>query len=248
MKEILLLNDGNEKYNFYGEICSFLDTCMNDSYMQIVREFGQATYVCNYTDQKPNIKVIRAPGATRGCIELNDNNIIMDMKIYEGAFTGPVACYDEQHKYKIKEQLDSCIGCKLVFLYTHDETMEQIYYKIIKNDDLFLLKRLNRIYPTMILEAASYGAINILKYLVWELKMPMDYDTPGTAKNTPFKQACEKCELEVAKYLVEMGTDMSNLDIVIDWTEDTSKLQAMTDYLNSIGLEYKISSTDCCCQ
>jgi len=120
MKEIFLSNNKDNQHDFYGEICSFLDTCMDDNYKQLVQVFGRVTYVCNYTDQKPNIKVIRTPGATRGYIGLDDNYIITNIKIYEGSFTGLVACYDEKYKDQIKEQLDSCIGCKLVFLNVYD--------------------------------------------------------------------------------------------------------------------------------
>jgi hypothetical protein len=55
---------------------------------------------------------LRVPGATRGAVVVDENNVITEIVLYEDTCFGKVACYDRS----ILDILPSYIGAKLVFV------------------------------------------------------------------------------------------------------------------------------------
>lgn len=79
------------------------------------KPYSYGTYVMMSDNYKPKLYPIRFPGATRGHIEVDDDMIIKDIKIYEssGIYSGKphtVGIYDPDIKVHLKE----FIGKKLV--------------------------------------------------------------------------------------------------------------------------------------
>lgn len=68
-----------------------------------------------YDESKGRImrSAIRYPGATRGGIALDDNNIIQSIDLIDQTCFGIVACYDK--KLKTSGIFDKYIGMKIVF-------------------------------------------------------------------------------------------------------------------------------------
>ena len=75
--------------------------------MNSAREF----YICAYS---PNTLVIRAFGATRGCIHFNDDGIITEIIIYELASAGFCEnMFSLDDGPKILEEMNKFIGRKI---------------------------------------------------------------------------------------------------------------------------------------
>lgn len=65
-----------------------------------------------YLTSKKNSKcvILRFPGATRGHLTLDDNNIITDIVLYETACDNCIRCYS----HKVRESIKQFIGMELV--------------------------------------------------------------------------------------------------------------------------------------
>ena len=121
------------------------------------------------------------------------------------------------------------------------DVSEDDYYKAIKDDDVKVFKKNKRVDYDILHDCAHYNSINIMKYCVEELNVPVDTLRGGTARNTPFKTACLNSSYECVKYLYEKGASMAYLDIELDHTErGIDDFMAMIKFLteNSIGFKY----------
>lgn len=89
-----------ENTGYYNEITDYLD-----KYLLKVDNCwrGYRNYI--YEEPINNSWLIRVPGATRGNIIVDDNNIILEINLYEDSF-----CYNRE----VLNNLDQFIGSKLV--------------------------------------------------------------------------------------------------------------------------------------
>lgn len=71
--------------------------------------FALRSYLLSY---KEDVYVIRVPGATRGYIKIDKNNVIIEVKFYDdNCFNKGWACFDKS----LKEIENKYIGYKLIF-------------------------------------------------------------------------------------------------------------------------------------
>ena len=124
MKEIIL----RPKYKiqtgvngeYYGELTEYMDRFLISSRKKMKRYLG--TYVMSplklETWGEDILCIIRVPGATRGKIVVDEENIVKEIVIYPDSALGCVRCYQ---KSILKEKFKKFIGCKLIFL---DEATE----------------------------------------------------------------------------------------------------------------------------
>ena len=108
-----------KKYNneYYGEVTEFIDKYLISEVDKNMMEQGYClgTYLWGleqYDDFKGT--VIRFPGATRGHIKLDDDNVITDIKFYEDTCFGE-GILDSLYDKKIENDIKIFLGKKLIF-------------------------------------------------------------------------------------------------------------------------------------
>lgn len=98
--------------------CEITDFC--EDYLVFERKHDARSFMATYLCAKERFAgrwlfSIRRPGATRGHIEVDDNDVIVDIVIYDDsgiAHDKPnnVGCYREE----LKEAIKKYIGCKII--------------------------------------------------------------------------------------------------------------------------------------
>lgn len=110
MKEIVIKNRRNNKYNdeYYCEITDEMDKYLTDGFKQV--GFSSYIHICG-----PGEIAFRYPGATRGHILYDKNNIITEIKFYEDTAINsknhPIGCYTKD----VANVIDKFIGSKIIF-------------------------------------------------------------------------------------------------------------------------------------
>ena len=80
-----------------------------DKYLKYKSKYAQ-TYIMEVEKIKDRYySALRYPGATRGHIEVDDNNIIIDIKLYTDLST------DKIYEYNVRDIFKNYIGKKLLF-------------------------------------------------------------------------------------------------------------------------------------
>ena len=119
------INNGNCKECEYGEkVCDKINLISKvDEYIEytndLTREMDnylkhKSKYAQTYIMEVEQIRdryysALRYPGATRGHIEVDDNNVIIDIKLYTDLPT------DKIYEYNVRDIFKNYIGKKLVF-------------------------------------------------------------------------------------------------------------------------------------
>ena len=94
-------------------ICKMLDDYLLFDFKQaVVDEWCCGTYLVHYVD---NTWSIRFPGATRGHIELNERNEILEVKLYDDECFGVIGVYNVLYKNEIADKLNDLIGVEMKF-------------------------------------------------------------------------------------------------------------------------------------
>lgn len=109
---------------YFGELTEYIDKFLIRSYKKNMKRYiGSATYIMPPEKLKvwgeDTLCIIRVPGATRGKIVVDEENVIKEIVIYEDSALGCVRCYK---KAILKESFKEYIGCKLIFI---DESTER---------------------------------------------------------------------------------------------------------------------------
>lgn len=86
---------------YVNNITKYLDTLLLPGYKKAHEQIGVSTYVEKYSEDK---YIIRFPGATRGHILVDDDNIIKYIEIYDH-----IQCYEKDTNKKIQD----FVGTKL---------------------------------------------------------------------------------------------------------------------------------------
>ncbi len=101
-------------HEYYNELTREMDKHLEQVYKESLEHFGwDGTYICE-KDVRPNFKndvyAIRYPGATRGHIEVDENNCIVSILLYDTAVGGCVGCYENS----VNDIFDKYIGAKII--------------------------------------------------------------------------------------------------------------------------------------
>lgn len=131
----------------------------------------------------------------------------------------------------------------LEYIKSGENINEDDYYRIIANDDLEAFKEIGIIEKDIVVSCAYKNAINIAKYVIEEEGAWADYDSPGTARNTPFKAACEHGHLDFAKYLFDnCNISLNYLNITLESCfiggMFEEKSSSISEYLDSLHVPY----------
>lgn len=71
-----------------------------------------STYMCPFDRGR---MVLRYPGATRGCIWYDENNVITDIKFYKEGYDNEDTLGGEEYHASVQEEANKYIGCRLIF-------------------------------------------------------------------------------------------------------------------------------------
>lgn len=101
-KRLITMSKRNSKYELVNDLTKFMDSMAE---INIHPDFCTTYLYINKADI-----FIRFPGATRGMIYTNDNNIITDIMLYEET------CFDKglmgmRYKKELAEEIKKFIGC-----------------------------------------------------------------------------------------------------------------------------------------
>lgn len=98
---------------FIGEITEEMDKFLlfeNEEQKEILKDVYK-TYIVIHSEDK-TILCFRVPGATRGCIRLDSNNIIKEITFYNNQCFGVIKCYKKEIADYI---IQKYIGYKIIF-------------------------------------------------------------------------------------------------------------------------------------
>jgi hypothetical protein len=111
MKELLTTRRyGKMDDDLINDMTREMDEHLLDNYKEYNNYCG-GTYLWHTRSDK-NHFAIRYPGATRGHIELDENDVIRDIKLYDTAHEHPTRCY----KLTVVPILLKYVGMKLVIV------------------------------------------------------------------------------------------------------------------------------------
>lgn len=104
MEDIILIKEVNIIYDRYtGSITKEMD-----KFLKYKSIHSYKTYIAKYDiGKKENIYVFRVPGATRGDIITDKDNVIKEINFYKNAF--------DVYQENITNYCGRFIGCKLIF-------------------------------------------------------------------------------------------------------------------------------------
>ena len=103
-----------EKHRYYGEITDFIDRYVTENYRKEMYRLLSRTYLLGIEDYRDHRGTcIRFPGATRGFIELDRNDIITEIRFYEDTCFG-TKNLPKLYDRKIENDIKHFIGKKLI--------------------------------------------------------------------------------------------------------------------------------------
>lgn len=100
-----LITKKEKSYGLTNDLTREMDSYLIDTIKEL--EYIGSTYIC-YEIPINNKWAIRFPGATRGHLEVDDNMIIIDIKLYDDNYNT-----DKIYKNNVRECFDKYIGMKL---------------------------------------------------------------------------------------------------------------------------------------
>jgi len=103
MKEIESVKKYKDSDDYFNEITAMLDSHLKDEWTSLIDKFGFSTYMMF---RRHDGAAIRFPGATRGSVNFDKNQVITEVMLYTDMGT----IYNES----ALEALKKYIGCKLI--------------------------------------------------------------------------------------------------------------------------------------
>lgn len=114
---------GYKFIEFYGEFTEDLDTRLREGYKEIIKNRSSNHSLSRLlihelnVGNEPTILVFRVPGATRGCIYLDNNQIITSIEVYKDISQ----CYVDGTEEYLNEKW---VGTKMIFIYKGERNDE----------------------------------------------------------------------------------------------------------------------------
>lgn len=95
------------KTNIIGMECEITDRLNN--FTKINKEIGAL-----YVYPLDNRYVLRGFGATRGCVDTDENGIVKDIRLLDNCYSTTIGIYKSSDKEAIEEVIKEFIGCKVL--------------------------------------------------------------------------------------------------------------------------------------
>ena len=113
---------GYKFIEFYGEFTKDLDTRLREGYKEIIKNRSSNHSLSRILIHELNVGgpttlVFRVPGATRGCIYLDNNQIITSIEVYKDISQ----CYVDGTEEYLNEKW---VGTKMIFIYKGERNDE----------------------------------------------------------------------------------------------------------------------------